>query len=454
MSGIWIEKAEGYFYPYNDNLSQAIKAKLQMLCFDGFAKECEIGVMIPFPKSVILSEEDAELLEFPSRNPYRISVRTEGNIGNTDLRYIIEIIRPDGQCFVSPKINGALLHISSDTMYRLNADQYSLVKLAQESNSHIAELSRKQAMEYNLSNVYHLQRYAIATDAKLDDYLSTNNMKIVVPDRLDVEFQENNADEVQVQPILLSQNEKGNLFEANVKEFQEIFNKRRDVQGIYMRKDRTRYICSETLQKGLQQIKAVGKMSKADANRYQKQPKELFTEAIFDFESRDYRENTSDILNFENNNWLYEEGNIEDVKYSSRIIGIEKIVGSNYYSSNIYKTDWLNAEGQEYPSKNLKSTPNREIVTDRSYNNSTTIKNNLSIHSTETPNNISDIENNVKFNELNENKIKEYIKKKLFALKIKPNIERIDYVKNKNLREGDFLKNSLLPGIKLLKKWL
>ena len=450
MSEIWIEKAEGYFYPYNDNLSHAIKAKLQMLCFDGFAEECKTGVMIPFQKSVILSEEDAELLAFPSRNPYRISVRTEGNVGNTDLRYIIEIIRPDGQCFVSPKINGALLHINSDTIYRLNADQYSLVKLAQESNSHIAELSRKQAMEYNLSKVYHIQRHAIATDAKLDDYLSIDNMKIVVPDRLDVEFQMNNADEAQVQPILLSQNEKGNLFEINVKEFQEIFNKRRDVQGIYMGKDRTRYICSDTLQKGLKQIKSVGKISKADVNRYQKQPKELFTEAVFDFESRDYRENTSDILNSENSNWLYEEGNIENLKYSNRIIGIEKIVSSNYYGLNIYKTDWLNAEGQEYPSKNEKSISNIENVNVKSDNNDTTIKSKPSISSIATFNNVSDTEDDEKLNKVNEDKTKEYIKKKLFALKIKPNIERIDYVKKQDIRGGDFLKNSLLPGITLL----
>ena len=87
----WIERRDGYFFPKDAGMSSAMRAKLRMLIVEGAAEDRIYGVLIPFAKSVLLSEADAELLKLPPHNPYRLSIRTT---------------------------------------YRLNADQYELVRRA------------------------------------------------------------------------------------------------------------------------------------------------------------------------------------------------------------------------------------------------------------------------------------------------------------------------------------
>jgi len=238
------------------------------------------------------------------KNPYRLSIRTSGILGKPDFKYILEIMRPDGQCFVSPKINGALLHIDSEIIYRLNADQYELVRLTQDSNKNILKLNQKQAMTYSFKNIFQIQKHAAMTEAKLEKFLSPENMKIIVPDALDVKFQEISKENFQVQPVLLSKNVDGNFSEINSENFQEIFSKRRDVSDVYVDKNRARYIFSEKIKNGLQQIKSVPKLSKADKAKFFLRPNELFSEEIFHF--------------------------------SDRIIGIDEISPIIYYGQNIF----------------------------------------------------------------------------------------------------------------------
>lgn len=400
MSEIWIETPKGYFYPRSDKLSPAILAKLQMLSLDGVAENKGYGFFITFEKSVALSDEDAELLKFPPRNPYRLSIRTLGILGKSDFRYILEVLRPNGQFFVNPKFNGALLHIDSNTTYRLNADQYELVRLTQDSNENISKLNDKQqAMTSSLKNAYEIQKHSSLTDAKLDNFLDTENLKIVVPDCLDIEFEETYNGKFQVQPVLLVKGSDGKFYKSSAEEFKETFKRRRDVSDIYVGRNRERYICSEDVQKGLVQIKSVPQMDKADKERYSKQPKELFTEEIFNFDSQQDTEQ----------DWLSNEGELSD-----RVIGIEEISRDTTVEPNAYKIDWLKVEVEIQPD----------------------IQENLE----ESSENFSadDFEDEVEK------------RNKIYAIKIKPNFERIDYSRNNSRRIESEFENALLPNVKLL----
>ena len=386
MNEIWIERADGYFYP-NDGLSAAVRDALQMLAFDGRAEIEGGGFLIPFEKSVLLSEADAELLKFPPPNPHRLSIRATGDMGHADLRYIIEVMRPDGKFFVRARINGALLHIGSLT-YRLNANQYELVRLANASNEHIATLERRQLMSYNFLNAYRIQRRATSLGANVDSYLSVDNTKIVVPEKLGVEFQATADGMFQVQPVPIADGA------VDVRDFQDAFNRRRDVRDIYVGRDRTRYICSDDVQRGLRQIKSVPKFNRADKGRYSRQPKELFTDEIFSFDAEPDAQT----------DWLPIEGELSD-----RIVGIEEVNRSSYFGENIFKTDWLSTAGMD----------ETESADDNIDSFSTGIKN--------------------------------VAGSKIFALKIKLNLERLDYFVGKNdLRISDVFDGALRPDKKLL----
>ena len=398
MGEIWIETPAGYFYPKNNKLSSAILAKLQMLSLDGLTENKGYGFFIAFEKSVLLSDEDAELLKFPPINPYRLSIRTSGILGKSDFRYILEVLRPNGQFFINPKFNGALLHIDSDTIYRLNADQYELVRLAQDSNENISKLNdRQEAMTRSLTNAYKIQQHANFTDAELDNFLDAENLKIVVPDSLDIEFEEIRSGKFQVQPILLVKGIDGNFYKSSVEEFKETFNRRRKISDVYVGRNRKRFICSENVKRGLAQIKSVPKLDKADKERYSKQPKELFTEEIFNFNSQ------PKINDCEAQNWLPDEGELSD-----RVIGIEEMTASTTFEPNAYKINWLNLETatdiqEELPEKFLDDFADEAEKRNKTY-----------------------------------------------AIKIKPNFERIDYSrKNFHRTESEF-ENALLPNVKLL----
>ena len=135
----WQERADGYFFP-QENLSAAIRSKLEILTLEDAAQILNGGTLIPFEKSVLLSEEDAELLNLPPRNPYQISIRTEGYIGARDFRYVVYILNSDGRPFIKPQISGALLRVDEE-IFRLTADQFALIELVDAGNK---KLSREE----------------------------------------------------------------------------------------------------------------------------------------------------------------------------------------------------------------------------------------------------------------------------------------------------------------------
>ena len=296
---LWLERTEGYFFP-RENLSAAAATKLQMLTIDDAAQVVDGGTLLPFEKSFGLTGEDAELLMLPPRNPYRLSIRTEGFIGGKIFRYIVDFLDGAARPVFSPRINGVLLHVDEET-FRLTAEQFALIELVKAGNEN---LSREEA----LLNVKRIQNQAEAAGAQLDGYISEDNKKIVVPDKLSVDFTEH-GDKVTVQPVLL-ENRGGELKPIDSADFQGAFANRKNILGIYRGKGGARYVFSQTLRGGLEQIKSVGAMSKADAARYRLQPKELFWGAAFDF------------------------------SYSDRVIGVEPMTIDSYQISDGVKISW------------------------------------------------------------------------------------------------------------------
>ncbi len=309
MNTTWQEREEGYFFPH-DNLSAAVKSKLEMLSLDDTAQTSDAGILIPFEKSVLLSEEDAELLNLPPHNPYQMSIWTEGYIGSKNFKYVVEFLNPDSRPIVNPKINGAILHIGSGGIFRLNADQFALINLMKIGNE-------SSSRETTLLTAHHIQKHATATDAKLDEYLSADNAKIVVPDKLSVDFIDFSSNAVKVQPLLL-ENRDGQSELIDSASFQEAFGNRRKVLSSYRDKNGTRYVFTKALRDGLEQIKSVGTLSKADAALYRLQPKELFSGEAFDF------------------------------SYSDRVVGLEEIKVSSYYGSERAKIDWVDVDEKSH----------------------------------------------------------------------------------------------------------
>ena len=299
MNTTWLERPDGYFFP-RDNLSSAIESKLQMLALEDAAQVSEEGTLIPFEQSFALTEEDAELLSLPPRNPYQLSIRTEGYIGRS-FRYVVEFLDAQGRPVVEPQIRGALLRVD-ETLFRLNADQFALINLVKLGND---ALTREEP----LLIVKRLQTLATVADARTDKYIA--DKKIIVPDKLDVAFQDS-GDSVKVAPVLLERRD-GELAPIDSADFQTTFGKRNRVSSVYRGKDGAQYVFNATLRDGLEQIKSVGTLSKAEAARYKLQPRELFTGEAFDF--------------------------------SDRVKGVEAVsIGTAYKIPGGIKIDWTNGE--------------------------------------------------------------------------------------------------------------
>ncbi len=272
---MWLERADGFFFPRSE-ISAAVESKLQTLALDDAAQNSAEGTLLPFNKAVLLSDEDAELLSLPPRNPYQISIRTEGYIGAKNFRYVAEFLDANGRPLTKPEFNGAVLRVGDEKIFRLNADQFALVNLIRFGNENLSH-------EESLLKIRQIQRQAHAATAHVDKYIA--DKKIIMPDKLGVDFQDN-GDTVKVAPVLL-ENRGGEFQPIAGADFQETFGKRKKVSGVYRGRDGAQYVFDETLRGGLKQIKSVGTLSKADAARYKLQPRELFDGEAFDFSYSD-----------------------------------------------------------------------------------------------------------------------------------------------------------------------
>lgn len=445
MVQVWSEAENGFLFNESAKNIQAIWERLEILCLADIAQETKNGILLPYEKAAGLSEQDCELFHFPPRNPYRIYIHANGDLGHDDLRYIIEVIRPDGQPFINPQIKGTLIHLGEDRTYRLNEDQYQMISIAKDSNQLLRSLPSKQVQQFNLSHLAKIQRHAKATDAKLDSVLAPSNNRIVVPDRLDVQFKDEPDGTVKVLPVLLQEDEYGNSNAVDTDNFQDIFNRKKDVRGVYMGNDRTRYVCSESIQEGLKQVKSVPKMSREEGERYRKQPKELFDGEVFHFHHE--QDNTEKCIS--DTDWLPEEGVLEnDTSYSSRVDGLEELHRGSYYGGSGHKTDWLPAEG--YPQQgDVLQTENNSEGQDIDVGK-TSMHEKQGGHVSE---HTSGSSSSKTVGDVDVTESCEKIPpkpKKLLSLRIKPNLERIDYTKNINPRTVNLLEDGLRSGIHLL----
>ena len=342
MSSSWMEQERGLLFPADVPRSTCVTEALERLCLENRAMRQDGGVLIPHESAVLLTREEQELLGLPPANPYRLMLRAQGDLGHNNLRYFMDVLKPDGTPFIHPSFRGCLLHLDSETCYLMNSDQYQLVAVASQSNQDISHVERRELSVYNLVNLANLQRHARKTAAKLDDVLSEDNNKVVIPDKLDIEFREGTDGEVHVEPVLLTENDDGGLQAVDSAAFQGKFDRYRVVQDIYRMEDRTRYVCQPAVKEGLQKVKAVRSIRHEDRERYEAQPRELFSGDVFCFQKKEASEPQEDAAE----DWLPDEGVAFDDAYSERVKGLTDIQRSQYYGSG-HRINWLAIEGAE-----------------------------------------------------------------------------------------------------------
>lgn len=326
----------------------AARDRLEMMCLAEQAQECGDAVLILHDTLAALSDEDCRLFGLPERNPYHIAVYAEGDLGHADLRYRINVLRPDGTVFVNPVFQGALLTIDSTQIYRMSSAEYRLVRRAEESNQTIGDVGRTELAAFNCLNLAEIQQCARTAQARLEETLSERNNRIIVPEQLDVQIAEDGS----IAPVLLARNDSGKTTPVDSETFAALFGRQRRVSSLYRGNDeqRTRYVCRPAVQDGLAQIKAVGKVRREDVKRFRTQPRELFADAVFSFDSQDNDAGkeaysiTEDVGELADD-WLAEEGQFVDDAYSDRVTGLAAIHKGTYYGSG-HRTDWIADEGE------------------------------------------------------------------------------------------------------------
>ena len=454
MDKIWKEQDTGIFFPFLTTMNECMLERLEMLVMSGCALRTDEGVLIPSESVVVMSDEDCELFDIPERNPYQLCVQANGDLAHNNLHYFIEVLQPNGCPFINPSFNGAFIHINQEKTYRLSMDQYQLLCIAGESNKNISSVKRSNISAYNLTNLSKIQNYAEKSAAKFDNILSKENSKIVIPDKLDIQFKHMENGEIHVEPVLLMEDDFGDIQPITaVDDFQKEFSSYRgSVKNVYSGEDRTKYVCNPDIREGLERIKKVEKEIKTkkltpqDMERFEQQPRELFPDEIFRFMKDDEKKNYDE----QEEAWLPSEGDFIGSFYSERVKGTTAIHRSTYYG-NDHPIDWLPLGGESDP----QPSPGNGIqgTTEGGVDINTPLPHPEVTHTNENGNhqNISEggtgnaVENpRTKMGEDEEpKKVKE-------ALDIKENFDGIDYKPNLTERDGTLDRTVLRDGITLM----
>ena len=200
-------------------------------------------------------------------------------------------------------------------------------------------MQRREAQGYNLRNLAKMQKHARLAAAHLDDVLSEQNNKVVIPERLDIEFKEGTDGQFYVEPVLLTQDDAGELQAIDSQSFQQKFDTSSMVQNVYRLADRTRFVCTPEVKQGLEQMKRVRCIRREDKARYEAQPRELFSAPVFYFENKEKSESAVE----QDTTWLPDEGELFEENYSARVKGITAVQKKQSYSSG-HKMTWLSKE--------------------------------------------------------------------------------------------------------------
>lgn len=456
MEKYWIEEMDGLlFHNIPDGSSQ--QERLEMLYYEGSAEINEADYYMPYDYVVDLSSEDCELFALPERNPYQISINADGTVGYNDLHYVFNVLKPDGQQFVNPKIVGCILYIDKDRQYILSKEQYKLVKLLTESNLTVPQLDRRELTEYSLTNLGRIQRHAKKSDTRLDAVLSEKNQKIILPENLDVEFCDDGKGNIEITPVILEEGTGDELSKENQQKFLKEF-ERPGVRSVY--KSRTdegniKFVIPSKVRDGLQKIKDINKakLTPQDAERFTKQPRELLEDEVFIFRKKEgVVSKTSDNDIEEESVWkeLPQEGECVTAEYSDRVKGMTNIRRAIYYGSG-HKTDWLGQEGTS-EEVNKQDAPINDMEKEAKSTTEAQESNKLKEESEEMSDEgrfLTEHHNNQFSNDDNEEDVKEYVKTGPMALDIKPNFELADYSPDLHPRKGAMDASALKEEISL-----
>ncbi len=446
----WQEGSNGIqFQDIPEGSSQ--QERLEMLYYEGVAENIENGYFIPYDKIVQLSEDDAELLALPEKNPYQLSITANGTVGYNDLYYVFKVLQPNGEQFVNPVINGCMLHIDEDRVYRLNEEQYKLVCLMKNSNHTIPNMDRKEIMGYSLVNLARIQRYADTSETELDVSLNEDNQKIIVPENLDIEFTEDENGNIQINPVILEEGSGQPLEKELAQAFQTQFAKERDARTVYKKEKegkKVKIVCPPAVKEGLAKIKNVnrGGISEKDKERYEEQPRELFDGEIFKFRNKEKNDEEYQALTPTGNPKLdlWDSLPPEGELYSDRVKGLSDLKRATYYGSG-QKTDWITPEGEtKEKTKTGGQTGNGEVkqdeglspvISDEAKEDGT---NNGAVGTSEDNGESHGIDDIAGTDEINHE-----LQVVPQVLDIEPNFEREDYYKGDTPREGILDKTAL-----------
>ena len=344
MATEWFENEKGIVFTDVEALDEYLHEYLESLVLDqhAYTDKNTGNIIILHEDIVLLSDGECELLGLPKKNPYCLYVKANGDLGHNDLHYFVEVLQANGVPYINPKFNGAFLHIDSDTTYRLSLDQYQLLCIAANSNKDIANVERYNLSAFNMINLSKIQRYTKKSSSKLEAFLSEENNPIVIPKKIDIEFKKDTNGSFYANPVILEENEHGELSEINKEDFQNVFVHRAVVQSVYRGKNRTRYICTDVIKDGLRQVKKVKNISEVDKKRFEIQPRELFSDDVFYFASKEHKNN------IEENDWdVVDDDENQDIKdYSERVKGLVDIKRGSYSDSSRPSSDWLPIEGE------------------------------------------------------------------------------------------------------------
>lgn len=323
MAEYWVVTETGYLFKSNgvanDDWS-VIATELDMLFLDGRTDKLQDGYLMPHEEAAKLTREEREILTLPEIFPYFLSVKTNSTVGTREFKYIVTYLRPDGTPFVNPKIIGSLIKITEDRQYMFNLPQFQIVQAAQVCNEKIKTLSKREDfINTGLATTAQIKEYSASVQAVLDRY--TNEMKVVMPDKLSVTIKKNEDGSYRVEPVLLQKKgtESIPLSSDSFEEaFNDDFNKNNRVKGNYLGNDGFMYVVEPALQEGLKEIKKYSHLSEQEAKELAACPAAKFDTPVFDFDLSYYADRVKEIgefvkkslpyINPDLGGWLPDEG--------------------------------------------------------------------------------------------------------------------------------------------------
>lgn len=343
MANYWKVNETGYFFR-NENTEydrdwNVIATELDMLFLEGRADKRQTGYLLLHEEAAKMNTEERELLTLPEVFPYFLSVRTNSTINNKDFRYIVSFLRPDGTPFVNPIVIGSLIKITEERQYMFNLSQFQIVQTAKKCNAKIQTLqSRDELIDNGLATMAKIKEFAGDVQAVLDKY--TNEMKVVMPDKLSVKVKQNEDGSYRVEPVLLNTRD-FQVIQFDDESFEKAFDDAEEVKGNYLAKDGTKFVIDSDLQGGLKQIKQYSHLTHQEAAELIACPATKFESNVFEFDLADYAERVKEIgeykkkslpgVNPDLGSWLPDEG--EAFSKSSDILENMGLI-DDYYRSD------------------------------------------------------------------------------------------------------------------------